>query len=179
MRSLHIDNISGRLISGSYDTDIKVFDIENSEQQLSGIAAEFLPYVLRLAEHTTYGWKGHFAAYTKTDRYPDIGWALVELSPYINNKNYRWIFSHGGDWPPSDHELDVLDPGPGPYQEPAPQWDEQVVGADLWDQSRRWRFMEFKTPVSFQPNYFETIWCETRQLAWLKGGTNKGEFSWM
>ncbi|KAK8049852.1 beta-TrCP [Apiospora phragmitis] len=34
VRSLHIDSISGRLISGSYDTDMKVFDMESGNQLL-------------------------------------------------------------------------------------------------------------------------------------------------
>ncbi|PKS10387.1 hypothetical protein jhhlp_002138 [Lomentospora prolificans] len=34
VRSLHIDSVSGRLISGSYDTDIKVFDMESGCQLL-------------------------------------------------------------------------------------------------------------------------------------------------
>ncbi|CRK33177.1 hypothetical protein BN1708_019220, partial [Verticillium longisporum] len=34
VRSLHIDSVSGRLISGSYDQDIKVFDMATGRQLL-------------------------------------------------------------------------------------------------------------------------------------------------
>ncbi|ROT36188.1 WD40 repeat-like protein [Sodiomyces alkalinus F11] len=34
VRSLHVDSVSGRLVSGSYDTDIKVFDMESGRQML-------------------------------------------------------------------------------------------------------------------------------------------------
>lgn len=34
VRTLHIDSVSGRLVSGSYDTDIKVFDMESGCQLL-------------------------------------------------------------------------------------------------------------------------------------------------
>lgn len=34
VRSLHVDSVSGRLVSGSYDTDIKVFDMESGRQLL-------------------------------------------------------------------------------------------------------------------------------------------------
>ena len=34
VRSLHVDSVSGRLISGSYDTDIKVWDMDSGAQLL-------------------------------------------------------------------------------------------------------------------------------------------------
>ncbi|KAL2753043.1 hypothetical protein ACRALDRAFT_1011704, partial [Sodiomyces alcalophilus JCM 7366] len=34
VRSLHVDSVSGRLVSGSYDTDIKVFDMASGRQLL-------------------------------------------------------------------------------------------------------------------------------------------------
>ncbi|KAI1778742.1 hypothetical protein F4818DRAFT_402348 [Hypoxylon cercidicola] len=53
-----------------------------------------------------------------------------------------------------------------------PQWDEQVRGAGIWDRFREFRFMQFKTPVPDSPDKFDTVWCETCQLTWLKGETN-------
>ncbi|KAI4866479.1 hypothetical protein F4820DRAFT_248696 [Hypoxylon rubiginosum] len=49
-----------------------------------------------------------------------------------------------------------------------PQLDEQVVGAGLWDYFRKFRFMEFKSPVPDSPDTLDTIWCDICQLTWLK-----------
>src|SRR5690606_15955380 len=34
VRSMHVDSVSGRLVSGSYDRDVKVFDMETGAQLL-------------------------------------------------------------------------------------------------------------------------------------------------
>ncbi|XXH02157.1 hypothetical protein Hte_008525 [Hypoxylon texense] len=50
-----------------------------------------------------------------------------------------------------------------------PQLDEQVVGPDIWDGFRRFRFMEFGTPVPDSPDKLDTTYCKICQLTWLKG----------
>ncbi|KAI1765672.1 hypothetical protein GGR53DRAFT_489321 [Hypoxylon sp. FL1150] len=55
-----------------------------------------------------------------------------------------------------------------------PQFDEQVQGVFLWDNSRRWRFTTFKIPAACQPDFFETVCCaDCHQLTWLKGGADE------
>ncbi|KAI6086453.1 hypothetical protein F4821DRAFT_127632 [Hypoxylon rubiginosum] len=101
------------------------------------------------------------ALFTWSEQRPDLKKLEIMADNTGKSRYDRYNLSENAGW----------------YPQFIPQWDEQVVGAHLWDESRKWRFMEFKTPVTFQPDYFETVWCETCQLTWLKGGDNKGEFS--
>ncbi|KAI0169827.1 hypothetical protein GGR52DRAFT_485550 [Hypoxylon sp. FL1284] len=61
------------------------------------------------AVSSAYGDQNYLRAEVTTRELPRLAIALLDIGPLFNSQDYGFLFWHDSQWPPSDHEIDLIE----------------------------------------------------------------------